>query len=81
MRQRGGIAMLPALGRQLAADDVEQRGFAGAVAADEADARAGHDLHGAVVDQQPSGDADGDVGDGKHAAFSPEPPPNATVYR
>ena len=78
IRQRGGIAMVPALGRQIAADGVKQRRFADAVAADEADARAGHDLHGAVVDQKPSGDPDRDVGDGKHAGLSPEPPPNAT---
>ena len=63
MRQRGGIVMVPALGRQIAADRVEQRRFADAVAADKADARAGHDLHRAVVDQKPSGDPDRDVGD------------------
>ena len=60
-------------GRQFAADRVKQRRFADAVAADQADARAGHDLHRAVVDQKPSGDPDRDVGDGKHAALSPEP--------
>ena len=65
-------------GRQIAADRVEQRRFADAVAADKADARAGHDLHRAVVDQKPSGDPDRDIGDGKHAALSPERPPNAT---
>ena len=63
MRQRGGIVMLPASSRQLAADGVKQRRFADAVAADKADARAGHDLHGAVVDQKPSGDPDRNVGD------------------
>ena len=64
--------------RQVAADRVKQRRFADAVAADKADARAGHDLHGAVVDQKPPGDPDRNIGDGKHAALSPEPPPNAT---
>ena len=63
MRQRGGIAMRAGFGRQLAADRVKQRRFADAVAADKADARAGHDLHGAVVDQKPSGNADRNVGD------------------
>ena len=57
---------------------MEQRRFADAVAADEADPRAGHDLHRAVVDQQPSGNADRNIGDGKHAALSPDPPANAT---
>jgi len=51
------------LGRQFAADRAEQRRFTDAVAADEADAGAGHDLRGAVVDQKPSGDPDRDVGD------------------
>jgi hypothetical protein len=31
-----------------------------------------------VLDQKTSGDANGDVGDCQHAAFSPGPPPNAT---
>ena len=59
----------PALGRELAADRPEQRRLAGAVAADQPDARAGHDLHRAVVDQKPAGEADRDVRDGKHARF------------
>ena len=63
MRQRGGIVMAAGFGRQLAADRVEQRRFADAVAADKADARAGHDLHRAVVDQKPSGNPDRNVGD------------------
>ena len=63
MRQRGGIVMLPDLGRQIAADRVKQRRFADAVAADEADARAGHDLHRTVVDQKPPGDPDRNVRD------------------
>ena len=51
------------LGRQFAADGVKQRRFADAVAADEADARAGHDLRGAMIDQKPSGNPDRYVGD------------------
>ncbi len=51
------------LGRQLAANGVEQRRFAGTVAADQADAGARHDLRRAVIDQKPSGDPDRDVGD------------------
>ena len=50
-------------GRQFAADRGKQRRFADAVAADEADARARHDLGRAVVDEQPSGDPDRDFGD------------------
>ena len=50
-------------GRQLAADRVKQRRFADAVAADKADARAGHDLRRAIVDQKPSGNPDRNVGD------------------
>ena len=50
-------------GRQFAADRVKQRRLADPVAADEADARAGHDLHGAVIDQKPSGNPDRNVGD------------------
>jgi hypothetical protein len=53
----------PGLGRQFAANRLEQRRFAGTVAADQTDARAGHDLRGAVIDQKPSGDPDRYVGD------------------
>ncbi len=63
MRQRGGEGDGAGFGRQVAADRGKQRRFADAIAADEADARAGHDLHGAVVDQEPPGDADRDVGE------------------
>ena len=48
-------------GRQVAADRMKQRRLADAVTADEADARAGHDLHRAAVDQKPSGDADRNI--------------------
>ena len=63
MRQRGGIVMLPVSVGRLAADRVKQRRFADAVAADKADARAGHDLRRAVVDQKPPGNPDRNVGD------------------
>ena len=58
-----------ALQCQLAPDQPEERGLAGAVAADEADPRARHDLRGGVIDQQASGDPDGNVGDGQHGGF------------
>ena len=51
------------LRRQLAADRAEQRRFADAVPADEADARARDDLRGAMIDQKPSGNPDRYVGD------------------
>ena len=51
------------LGRQFAANCLEQRRFAGAVAADQTDARAGHDLRGAMIDQKSSGNPDRYVGD------------------
>ncbi len=46
------------LKRQFAANGVKQRRFSDAVAADEADACAGHDLHRALVDQQAACDPD-----------------------
>ena len=48
-------------GRQLAADRAEQRRFADAVAADKADARARHDLRGAIIDQKPPGNPDRNI--------------------
>src|SRR6185369_4909284 len=68
------------LGRQLAADHLEQGRLAGAVAPDHADARAGRDLHGTLVNQKASGKADGEVGDSKHAALSPQGASNATRF-
>jgi len=47
--------------RQIAADGMKQRRFADSVAADKADAGAGHDLHRAIVDQKPPGDPDRNV--------------------
>ena len=74
-RRQGDAA---GFGRQVAADRMKQRRFADAVATDEADARARHDLHRAAVDQKPSGDADRYIRYGKHAGLSPERPANAT---
>jgi hypothetical protein len=42
---------------------LEQRRFPGAVAADQTDARARHDLRGTMVDQKPSGNSDRYVSD------------------
>ena len=50
-------------GRQLAANRMEQRRFADAIAADKTHARARHDLNRAVIDQKPSGNADRNIGD------------------
>ena len=63
-RRQGDAA---GFGGELAADRAKQRRFAGAVAADQADARTGRDLHRGVVDQEPAGEPDRDVGDGQHA--------------
>ena len=70
-----------ALQRRLSSNRLEQGRFSGAVAADQADVRAGHDLHRAVVDQQPARDADGNIVDGKHDGFSPRSRENATPER
>src|ERR1700761_881735 len=59
---------------------MEQGRLADAVAADETDVSPGHDLHGAVLDQKTSGDPDRYVGDGKHAALSPQRLAKATAY-
>ena len=56
------------LGRDVAGDDAEQRGLAGAVAADQADARAGRNARGGAFQQQAAGNADGEVVDDEHAA-------------
>jgi hypothetical protein len=62
----GGSGDIAGLGVELAADHVEQRRLAGAVAADKPDARAVRNLHGGVIDQEPARDADGEVFDGEH---------------
>ena len=65
--------------RQFAPNGVKQRRFADAVAADEADACAGYDLHRALVDQKASGNPDGNVIEGEHGGLLRNGPPNATA--
>ncbi len=65
-RQRGGSSMSALLGRDVAGDDVEQRGLAAAVAAHQPDAGAGRDPRRRLVDQKPAGNADGKVVDVEH---------------
>ncbi len=57
-------------GRQFARNDMEQRGLAGAVAADETDARAVGHAHGSAVKQQAARNADGKIVDDQHARCS-----------
>ena len=56
------------LGRQLAGDGAEQRGLAGAVAADKPGLRAGRQGQRGMVEQQASGDAERKVVDDQHGA-------------
>ena len=58
---------LAVLGRELAADDAEQRGLPRAVAADEPDAGAVRNPCRCAVDQQPAGQAHREVVDHEHA--------------
>ena len=69
MRARAGMLDRAVLGGELADDRAEQRGLAGAVAADQPDARAVRDAHRGVVEQQAPGDADRDIVENEHAAF------------
>ena len=55
-----------ALGRDLACDQAEQRGLAGAVAADQADMRAGRQRHARPVDQQAFAEPIGEIVDMQH---------------
>ena len=64
-----GQADIAALGAEIAGDDLEQRGLAGAVAADEADARAVRDGGAGMVEQQAFAEAVGDVVDRQHGAL------------
>src|SRR5947208_2115341 len=57
-----------AIGLEGAADEVEQRRLAGAVAADEPDALARRDLRRGILDQGPAADPVGEARDGKHGA-------------
>ena len=68
MRQRGGQLDVALLGREFAGDDAEQRRLAGAVAADQADARAGRNARGGAFQQHAAGNADGEIVDDEHAA-------------
>jgi len=58
---------------------MKQRRFADAVATDETDPRARHNLHRTLVDQKSSGDPDGNVVDGEHGGLLRNKPPNATA--
>ena len=60
------------LGRDVAGDHVEQRGLAGAVAADKADAGAGRDAGGGAFEQRAAGNADGEIVDDEHARLLAE---------
>ena len=62
-------ADIAALGAEIAGDDLEQGGLAGAVAADEADARAVGDGGTGMVEQQAFAEAIGDVVDRQHGAI------------
>ena len=56
------------LGRDIAGDDVEQRGLAGAVTADQADPRAGRNAGGSSFQQYSTGNADSEIVNDEHAA-------------
>ena len=56
------------LGGDIAGDDAEQSGLAGAVAADQADARARRNARGGAFQQRASGNADREIVDDEHAA-------------
>ena len=58
-----GQADVAAVERHVAGDGAQQRGFAGAVAADQADAAAGIDGQVGGVEQRAAAEADGDGGD------------------
>ena len=63
----GGQPDLPAIDRQIAADRAQQRGFAGAVAADQADAPPRFDRQVGAVEQRAAAEADDEAGDGEQA--------------
>ncbi len=60
-----GQADISPVERKVAGDGAQQRGFAGAVAADQADAAAGIDRQVRGVEQGAAAEADGDGGDGQ----------------
>ena len=63
----GGEADVAAVERKLAGDGAQQRGLAGAVAADQADAAARVDRQVGAVQQRAAAEADGDAGDDEEA--------------
>ena len=64
-RRHGDAAVLRC---HIAGDHREQRGLAGAVAPDQADARPGRNIDRSALDQRAAGDADGKVVDDQHGA-------------
>ena len=56
------------LGRDVTGDDVEQRGLAGAVAADQSDAGARRNACAGALQQRTAGNANGEIVDDKHYA-------------
>jgi hypothetical protein len=60
MRQRGG--------RDVAGDHAEQRGLAGAVAPNQADAGTARDARACAFKQRAAGDADGEIVDDEHGS-------------
>src|SRR5262249_25675286 len=75
-RERDGSGF----GGEFAANGSKQGRFAGTIAPDQADPSARRDLHRAVADQKPPGEADRKVRDRKHARLSPLIAPNATAF-
>ena len=56
----------PCVGLQLAGDQAQERGLAGAVAADQGQPRAGRDVQVRALEQRAAGDPQGDVGEVEH---------------
>ena len=81
MRARAGMPIAPCSSADLAGDRAEQRGLAGAVAADEADARAGRNARRGVVEQEAAGDADRDIVEHEHARVLSGRAPNWQALR
>ena len=61
-----GIRTSPCIGLQLAGDQAQQRRLAGAVAADQGQARGGRHVQARALEQGAAGDAEGDVGEVEH---------------
>ena len=64
--ERGRHPHLARVGLQLAGDQAQQRRLAGAVAADQGQARAGGHVQVRALEQRAAGDAQGDVGEVEH---------------